>query len=218
MHELLLDDLVKSVLQERKFGLAPATITHYRQTYKRLKQYAAAKNVGDSRSERHRGTEAGAIGRGRRGHLRRASLILYVTNGSIRWATYTFDRQPMPESQIFCPARASWTTLEQSADSVMESELLFRESAATVLLSSTICSPHTVPQVFVPSEHSFWTTGCQQRLAASETSRSYRSFRIRPMHWKSSCRAVIRRDKAIIRWRCETGLRSVDIRASNSHT
>ena len=47
MHDnLLLDDLVESVLQEiGKFGLDPITINHYRQTYRRLKQYAAARNV-----------------------------------------------------------------------------------------------------------------------------------------------------------------------------
>ena len=47
MHtNLCLDDLVESVLQEiGKFGLDPATINHYQQTYRRLKQYAAARNV-----------------------------------------------------------------------------------------------------------------------------------------------------------------------------
>ena len=40
------DSLIESVLQEiGKFGLDPATINHYRQTFKRLKQYAAAQNV-----------------------------------------------------------------------------------------------------------------------------------------------------------------------------
>ena len=40
------DSLIESVLQEiGKFGLGPATINHYRQTFKRLKQYAAAQNV-----------------------------------------------------------------------------------------------------------------------------------------------------------------------------
>ena len=111
MHtNLCLDDLVESVLQEiGKFGLDPITINHYRQTYRRLKQYAAARNVErfcDSLiqsflhdlEEQH---EAGAIGRGRRNHLRRASLILqeYVANGAIRWTTYTFDCQPMPKSR-----------------------------------------------------------------------------------------------------------------------
>ena len=45
MHtNLCLDDLVESVLQEiGKFGLDPATINHYQQTYRRLKQYAAAR-------------------------------------------------------------------------------------------------------------------------------------------------------------------------------
>ena len=47
MHTTLgLDDLVESVLQEiGKFGLNPATINRYRQTYKRFKEYAAARNV-----------------------------------------------------------------------------------------------------------------------------------------------------------------------------
>ena len=111
MHtNLFWDDLIKRVLQEiGKFGLDPATINQYRQTYTRLKQYATARNVKHYCDEllqsflhyideQH---DTGAIGRSRRAHLRRASLILqeYVANGSIRWTIYTFNCQPMPESQ-----------------------------------------------------------------------------------------------------------------------
>ena len=168
MHDkLLLDDLVKSVLQEiGKFGLAPATITHYRQTYKRLKQYAAAKNVEhfcDSliRSFLHDIEEqhkAGAIGRGRRGHLRRASLILqeYVTNGSIRWATYTFDRQPMPESRDLLLLHASFlddlgatnksaNTIQSCANSVRQFLLFLEDHGCTSL---ALASAATVPAFF----------------------------------------------------------------------
>ena len=168
MHDkLLLDDLVKSVLQEiGKFGLAPATITHYRQTYKRLKQYAAAKNVEhfcDSliRSFLHDIEEqhkAGAIGRGRRGHLRRASLILqeYVTNGSIRWATYTFDRHPMPESRDLLLLHASFlddlgatnksaNTIQSCANSVRQFLLFLEDHGCTSL---ALASAATVPAFF----------------------------------------------------------------------
>ena len=101
MHtNLFWDDLIKRVLQEiGKFGLDTATINQYRQTYTRLKPYASARNVEHycddliqsflhDIEEQHK---TGAIGRSRRAHLTRASLILqeYVANGSIRWTTYT---------------------------------------------------------------------------------------------------------------------------------
>ena len=160
----MLDDLVKSVLQEiGEFGLDPATINHYRRTYKRLKEYATAQDVGLScdtliRSFLHDIEEqhkAGAIGSSRPGHLRRASLILqeYVTNGSIRWATYTFDRQPMPESRDLLLLHANYlddlgatnrsaNTIQSCANSVRQFLLFLEDHGCTSLaLSSAAIVP-----------------------------------------------------------------------------
>ena len=168
MHtNLCLDDLVESVLQEiGKFGLDPATINHYRQTYRRLKQYAAARNVElfcDSLirgflhdiEEQH---EAGAIGRGRRNHLRRASLMLqeYVANGSIRWTTYTFDRQPMPKSKELLLLHESFmedlgatnksaNTIQSCANAVRQFLLFLEDHDCTSL---TLASAAMVPAFF----------------------------------------------------------------------
>ena len=163
----MLDDLVKSVLQEiGEFGLDPATINHYRRTYKRLKEYAAAQDVGLScdtliRSFLHDIEEqhkAGAIGSSRPGHLRRASLILqeYVTNGSIRWATYTFDRQQMPESRDLLLLHANYlddlgatnksaNTIQSCANSVRQFLLFLEDHGCTSL---ALASAATVPAFF----------------------------------------------------------------------
>ena len=47
MHtHLVLDDLIKSVLQEiGKFGLGSSTNRHYKQMYNRFKEFSAARNV-----------------------------------------------------------------------------------------------------------------------------------------------------------------------------
>ena len=152
---LFLDDLIESVLQEiGKFGLDPATINHYRQTYKRFKEYAAAtkrRSFCDSLiqsflhdiEERHK---AGAIGRGRRAHLRRATLILqeYVANGTIRWTTYTCDRPPMPKSRGLLllhesfmddlgAANKSANTIQSCANSVRQILLFLEDQGCTSL-------------------------------------------------------------------------------------
>lgn len=109
---LLLEDLTKRVLQEiGKFGLGVATNRHYRQTYDRIKEFAAARDM-DSFSDGLVGSfledveeryKAGAISSSRRNHLRRASLLLknYVGNEAIEWKPYVFKHQPNPASQEF---------------------------------------------------------------------------------------------------------------------
>ena len=231
MHaNLLWDDHIESVLQEiGKFGLDPATINHYRQTYKRIKEYAAARNVRlfcDSliRSFLHDIEEqhqAGVIGRGRRAHLRRASLILqeYVANGSIRWTTYTCDRQPLPKSRELLLLHANFiddleasnksaNTIQSSTNSVRQFLLFLEDFGCTSLaLASASLVPaffqHLLatygPQVLLPWLRisvrfcaSAKPTACclQFRHAVSETSRSYLFFRIRrPLHWNSCCTA-----------------------------
>ena len=168
MHtNLMWDDLIESVLQEiGKFGLDPATINHYRHTYERLKEYAAARRIELScesliqsflhdTEERH---EAGAIGRGRQAHLRRASLILqeYVENGSIRWTTYPYERHQMPASEDFLllhksfldhlgAANKSANTIQSCANSVRQF-LLFLEDHDCISLPLT--SAAMIPAFF----------------------------------------------------------------------
>ena len=113
MHaNLLLDDLTKRVIQEiDKFGLGFATKYHYKKTYDRIKEFAAARAM-DSFSDGLVGSfledveekyKAGAIGKSRRDHLRRTSLLLrdYVANETIEWKPYVFKHQPNPASQEF---------------------------------------------------------------------------------------------------------------------
>ena len=165
MHtNLLWDDLIENVLREiGKFGLHPATINHYRQTYERLKEYAEARRIelvcdGLIQSflhdieERHK---AGAIGRGRRAHLRRASLILqeYLANASIRWTTYTYERHQMPESKDFLllhesflghlgAANKSANTIQSCANSVRQFLLFLEDHDCTSLpLASAVMVP-----------------------------------------------------------------------------
>ena len=168
MHtNLMWDDLIESVLQEiGKFRLDPATINHYRQTYKRLKEYAAARSIelvcdGLIQSFLHDIEEqhkAGAIGRGRRAHLRRASLILqeYVANGSIRWTTYTYERHPMPASEAFLllhesflddlgAANKSANTIQSCANSVRQFLLFLEDHDCTSL---PLASAAMVPAFF----------------------------------------------------------------------
>ena len=168
MHtNLFWDDLIKRVLQEiGEFGLDLATINQYRQTYNRIKQYAAAKNVehycdGLIQSflhdieERHK---TGAIGRSRRAHFRRASLILqeYVANGSIRWTTYTVNCQPMPESRALLLLHESFlddleatnksaSTIQSCANSVRQFMLFLEDHDCTSL---ALASAAMVPAFF----------------------------------------------------------------------
>ena len=161
MHtNLLWDDLVENVLQEiGKFGLDPATINHYRQTYKRLKEYAAARNVerycdGLIRSflqDKENQHKAGTIGRSRHAHLRRASLILreYVANGAIRWAIYTCERHPMPKSRELLLLHESFmdylkvtnksaNTIQSCTNSVRQLLLFLEDHGCTTLALASV--------------------------------------------------------------------------------
>ena len=161
------DSLIEDVLQEiRKFGLDPATVNHYLQTYKRLNEYAAARNVEcfcdrlirDFLNDIDQQHKEGAIGRGRRGHLRRASLLLqdYVTNGSVRWTTYICDRRPMPKSQELLLVHArfmadleasdkSANTIQSCANSVRQFLLFLEDRGCTSL---ALASAAIVPAFF----------------------------------------------------------------------
>ena len=168
MHtNLFWDDLIKRVLQEiGKFGLDTATINQYRQTYTRLEKYASARNVEHycddliqsflhDIEEQHK---TGAIGRSRRAHLRRASLILqeYVANGSIRWTTYTFNCQQMPESRDLVILHESFLddleaknksrdTIQSCATSVRQFLLFLEDRGCTSL---ALASAAMVPAFF----------------------------------------------------------------------
>lgn len=161
------DDLIDSVLQQiATFGLDPATTNHYRQAYVRLKEYAGARNSELSWDRLIRcflqdieeQYQAGAIGRGRRTHLRRAALILqeYVDTGSITWTTYTFDRQPMPKSRDLLLLRESFlddlraanrsaNTIQSCANSVRQFLLFLEDRGCTSL---TLASAAMVPAFF----------------------------------------------------------------------
>ncbi len=113
MHtNLLLPNLIRQVLQEiRGIGLCLELNCQYRRTYDRLKEFAEKRNT-DSYSaglirkfldEIKRKYVTGAIGRNRRNHLRRASLLLkdYVENGQFEWKTYRDSTPQMPSTKDF---------------------------------------------------------------------------------------------------------------------
>ena len=128
MHDsLLLDDLIKSVLREiAEFGLGAATFAHYRRAYDRLRKFAAQREPDfysdrlirsflNDIEEKHR---TDAIGRCRRDHLRRASLLLreYAETQSLSWKTYTFKVHPMPASEEFLRLYESFIDNLQSSN------------------------------------------------------------------------------------------------------
>ena len=110
--DMSLKNLIKEVLREiSEFGLCSELNCQYRRVYDRLTEFAE-RNSMDSYSADllecflaniQRKHETGAIGRGRRNHIRRASLLLrdYVVNGEIQWKSYVSQSQPKPESQEF---------------------------------------------------------------------------------------------------------------------
>ena len=113
MHtNLLLETLIAGVLQEiSKQGLCDELNCQYRRIYNRFKKFAKCRNqdsyttnLADSFLEDiNRRFEIGVIGRCRRNHLRRASLLLkeYVETGTIEWKVYSVGLQPMPSSPEF---------------------------------------------------------------------------------------------------------------------
>lgn len=128
MHDsLVLDDLIKSVLQEiGEFGLGSATFAQYQRAYGILRKFAAQRESGvfsdrliegflSDIKDRHR---TGAIGRGRRDHLRRASLLLreYAETRSLSWKPYTFQLHPMPTSEEFLGLYESFVDNLQSCN------------------------------------------------------------------------------------------------------
>lgn len=113
MHtNLLLEELIPGVLHEiAKLELCSELNCQYRRIYNRLKNFAEKINI-DSYSSAllesflediEQKYVAGTIGRARRNHLRRASLLLrdYVETEVIEWKTYVVNIKPMPSSQDF---------------------------------------------------------------------------------------------------------------------
>jgi site-specific recombinase XerD len=157
---LSLDDLTKRVLQEiDKFGLGFATKRHYKKTYERLKEFAAVRDM-DTFSEGLVGSflevvkgryKAGAIGKNRRDHLRRASLLLrdYVVNETIEWKPYVFKHQPNPESQEFLLLHSrfidnlrfygrSENTIQSCKNSVRQFLLFLEDNGYSTLSMATV--------------------------------------------------------------------------------
>lgn len=107
-----LNNLTEGTLQEiDKLGLCSELNRQYRRIYERLKDFATSRNE-DLYSTRlldyflaeiEKRYESGGIGRCRRNHLRRASLLLrdYAENGRLEWKAYREISRPMPSSQEF---------------------------------------------------------------------------------------------------------------------
>jgi integrase len=108
----LLSDLVEMTLQEiGKFGLCSELNRQYRRIYERLKAFAKNRDkecysvellrcfLADT-EQRYR---VGDIGRSRRNHLRRATLLLrdYLESGRIEWRVHAETARPMPSSEEF---------------------------------------------------------------------------------------------------------------------
>jgi integrase len=160
MHtKILLEDLTKRVLREiGKFGLGFATNRHYRQTYNRLKEFAAERDV-DSLSDSLVGSflkdieekhKTGAICNSRRSHLRRASLLLrdYVVNGTIEWKHYVFKDQPKPASEELLLLHSKFiynlrfngrseNTIQSCKNSVRQFLMFLEDNGCSTLLMAT---------------------------------------------------------------------------------
>ena len=196
MHtHLVLDDLIKSVLQEiRKFGLGSSTNRHYKQMYNRFKEFAAARNVDCFSNnlilsflhhieENHK---TGVIGRGRRNHLRRASLLLkdYVANESVEWRIYTFHHQTTPISEEFLHLHSrfindlrsrnrSGNTI-QSGSNIVRQFLLFLEDhgCTSLALATTTMVPaffHHLLATYSPTSIRTVASNLRSFLRFSET-------------------------------------------------
>ena len=107
-----LADLIERVLQGiRELGLCSELNDQYRRIYDRLKRFAKSRSVdtysadllGAFLADVEQRYKAGAIGRSRRNHLRRASLLLrdYVENARVEWSPYHENGRPMPSSREF---------------------------------------------------------------------------------------------------------------------
>ena len=178
---LLLEDLTKRVLQEiSKLGLCSELNCQYRRTYDRLKEFAAARDmdcfsdglVGSFLEDVEERYKADEIGKNRRNHLRRASLLLrdYVANEAIEWKHYVFQHQPNPASQEFLLLHSKFidnlrfygrseNTIQSCKNSVRQFLLFLEDNGCSTLSMAppiwflrffNICSQPTVPQVSGP--------------------------------------------------------------------
>ncbi len=166
MHaKVTLEKQIEGLLQEIiKFELCPELMNQYRRAYNRLEEFAKTRKI-DSYSlidsfledvdQRH---IDGKIGRSRRNHLRRASLLLqdYIAKEVIEWRVYVGSPKPMPKSQEFLHLYSrfidnlkfqskSENTI-QSSRNLVRQFLLFLENNGYMMLSMT--PPEMVPSFF----------------------------------------------------------------------
>ncbi len=168
MHtNLLLPNLIRQVLKEiREIGLCSELNCQYRRTYDRLKEFAEKRNtdfysvglIGCFLDEIKRKYVTGAIGRNRRNHLRRASLLLkdYVENGQFEWKTYRDSTPQMPSTKDFLfsysrfiddiESRGWSKNTIQSSRNLVRQFLLFLEDNGCSTLS--MVTPDMVPSFF----------------------------------------------------------------------
>lgn len=168
MHAItVLADLTAQVLQEiGKFDLCSASIRHYKKTYDRLKEFAAAKGdssfsnrlVGSFLQDIDDKCQAGQFGNGRRNHLKRAALLLrdYVANGAIEWKATSWRVQPVPGSREFLLLHEKFianlrscgrsANTIQSCKNIVRQFLLFLEDSGCSTLS--MATPEMVPAFF----------------------------------------------------------------------
>lgn len=164
---LQLSSVIEATLREiGRMGLCPELNRQYGRIYARLGRFAKDRNT-DCYSEGllvsylahvERSFESGAIGRSRRNHLRRASLLLgdYVENGWLEWHVYPRLAPPMPTSEELLrvyrqyieslrSARKSGNTIASSKN-IVRQFLLFLEDGGCLSLRQT--PPEMVPRFF----------------------------------------------------------------------
>lgn len=112
MTKILLNEAIPALVCElESAGLRPATINHYRRAYRKFEKYAKAKGQTKASSELEESFTAIMSDKMRMKVLhprefrtyRRAARMLvdYGTTGSFTWRTYSFIRQPVPDSKKF---------------------------------------------------------------------------------------------------------------------
>ncbi len=167
MHtNLLLENLIAQVLQEISTqGLCVELNRQYKRIYSRFKAFARRRNT-DSYSpdlirwfitDIEQQYMSGGIGRSRRSHLRRASLLLkdFVEFGQLEWKHYT-DSTPVPLSQSLLLLYSQYIDHLKSSgksDNTIQSSrnyirqfLLFLEDSGCKTLSTV--PPNMLPSFF----------------------------------------------------------------------
>lgn len=189
---IVLEDLIQRVLREiTKLGLCSELKNQYRRTYDRFKNFAEKKNKNFYSPNLVcgflEGIEQkyinGEIGRSRRNHLRRASLLLrdYAANETFEWKSYVVSSTLMPSSQEFLLLYSQYINNRkiygwskntiQSSRNLVRQFLLFLED--NDCCSFSMVTPEMIPSFF---QHLSATYNSSSIRTVASHIRSFLSF------------------------------------------